>query len=59
MRHLSPERIASLVDEPATVEERTHFELCSLCRADFVAVRRVVASAAAPPENWAEPVATS
>jgi len=47
MQHLSPERIASLVDEPATVQERTHFELCSLCRADFVAVRRIVAGAAA------------
>jgi len=47
MQHLSPERIASLVDEPATVAERTHFELCSLCRADYVAVRRIVAGATA------------
>ena len=46
MQHLSPERIASLVDEPATTAEMTHFELCSRCRADFVAVRRIVASAA-------------
>jgi len=56
MRHLSPERIASLVDEPATVEERTHFELCSLCRADFVAVRRIVASAAAERERPITPL---
>lgn len=47
MQHLSPERIASLVDEPATADERTHFELCSLCRADYVAVRRIVAGAEA------------
>ena len=46
MQHLSPERIAALVDEPATHDERTHLEQCSLCRADFVAVRRIVAAAA-------------
>jgi hypothetical protein len=47
MPHLSPERIAALVDEPATADERTHLELCARCRADFVAVRRIVAAAAA------------
>ena len=26
MPHLSPERIAALVDEPAAADERTHFE---------------------------------
>ena len=46
MPHLSPERIAALVDEPATADERTHFEQCARCRADFVAVRRIVAAAA-------------
>ena len=46
MPHLSPERIAALVDEPATADERTHLERCARCRADFVAVRRIVASAA-------------
>ncbi len=46
MPHLSPERIAALVDEPATANERTHFEQCARCRADFVAVRRIVAAAA-------------
>ena len=46
MPHLSPERIAALVDEPATVDERMHFEQCARCRADFVAVRRIVAAAA-------------
>jgi hypothetical protein len=45
MPHLSPERIAALVDEPATNDERTHFESCARCRADFVAVRRIVAAA--------------
>ena len=46
MPHLSPERIAALVDEPAAADERTHFEQCARCRADFVAVRRIVAAAA-------------
>jgi hypothetical protein len=46
MQHLSPERIAALVDEPATHDERSHFEQCARCRADFVAVRRIVAAAA-------------
>ncbi len=46
MQHLSPERIAALVDEPASADERTHFEQCARCRADFVAVRRIVAAAA-------------
>ena len=46
MQHLSPERIAALVDEPTTPDERTHFEHCGLCRADFVAVRRIVSAAA-------------
>jgi hypothetical protein len=46
MQHLSPERIAALVDEPATQDERHHFEQCARCRADFVAVRRIVAAAA-------------
>ena len=47
MQHLSPERIAALVDESATPDERGHLERCSLCRADFIAVRRIVAAASA------------
>jgi hypothetical protein len=46
MQHLSPERIAALVDEPALSDERQHFEACTRCRADFIAVRRIVAAAA-------------
>ncbi len=46
MQHLSPERIAALVDEPVTHDERAHLEHCARCRADFVAVRRIVAVAA-------------
>jgi hypothetical protein len=46
MQHLSPERIAALVDEPTTLDERSHLEQCARCRADFVAVRRIVAAAA-------------
>ena len=47
MSHLSPERIAALVDEPAMAGEREHLESCARCRADFVAVRRIVSAAAA------------
>jgi hypothetical protein len=46
MQHLSPERIAALVDEPASRDEQQHFESCLRCRADFVAVRRIVEAAA-------------
>jgi hypothetical protein len=46
MQHLSPERIAALVDEPAARDEQQHFESCLRCRADFVAVRRIVEAAA-------------
>lgn len=46
MQHLSPERIAALVDEAATHDERGHLERCAVCRADFIAVRRIVAAAA-------------
>ncbi len=51
MQHLSPERIAALVDEPATLDERHHFEHCALCRADFIAMRRIVAAALAERER--------
>lgn len=56
MRHLSPERIAALVDEEATPDETAHFERCSLCRADFIAMRRIVAAAAAERERPAAPL---
>jgi F0F1-type ATP synthase membrane subunit c/vacuolar-type H+-ATPase subunit K len=59
MQHLSPERIAALVDEPVTLDERSHLEQCARCRADFVAVRRIVVAAAserdrpiAPLTSW-------
>ncbi len=51
MQHLSPERIAALVDEPATLDERHHLEHCALCRADFIAMRRIVAAASAERER--------
>ncbi|MBC7844595.1 MAG: hypothetical protein H7099_19955 [Gemmatimonadaceae bacterium] len=56
MQHLSPERIAALVDEPATHDERTHFEQCARCRADFVAVRRIVAAAASERDRPTAPL---
>ncbi len=56
MSHLSPERIAALVDEPATGTERMHFEQCAHCRADFVAMRRVVEAAGVERERPITPL---
>ena len=56
MPHLSPERIAALVDEPATGLERTHFEQCAHCRADFVAMRRIVEAAGVERERPITPL---
>jgi hypothetical protein len=58
MQHLSPERIAALVDEPVTLDERAHLELCAHCRADFVAVRRIVAAAASERDRPVTPLVT-
>ena len=56
MSHLSPERIAALVGEPAAPDERTHLEQCARCRADFVAVRRIVAAAASERDRPVTPL---
>jgi hypothetical protein len=56
MPHLSPERIAALVDEPASGSERAHFEQCAHCRADFVAMRRIVEAAGAERERPIAPL---
>ena len=56
MQHLSPERIAALVDEAATRDEQEHLERCALCRADFIAIRRIVAAAAAERERPIAPL---
>lgn len=56
MPHLSPEKIAALVDEPATEEERRHLEGCARCRADFIAMRRIVAAAGAERERPIAPL---
>jgi hypothetical protein len=42
MSHLSPERLAALADEPATLLERTHLADCALCAAELVAAQRLV-----------------
>ena len=56
MQHLSPERIAALVDEPATDGERQHLDGCARCRADFIAMRRIVAAAGAERERPIAPL---
>jgi hypothetical protein len=56
MSHLSPERIAALLDEPATRDEQRHFEQCARCRADFVATRRIVEAAASERDRPVTPL---
>ena len=58
MSHLSPERIAALADEPATGIEQTHFEQCAHCRADFVAMRRIVEAAGLERDRPVAPLVT-
>lgn len=56
MQHLSPERIAALVDEPASQDEQGHLERCAPCRADLVAIRRIVVAAGAERDRPVTPL---
>lgn len=42
MQHLTPERIAALADEPATLAERAHLETCADCVAGLTAAQRLI-----------------
>jgi hypothetical protein len=42
MLHITPERIAALADEPATLPERTHLESCMDCTAELVVAQRLM-----------------
>jgi hypothetical protein len=42
MQHLTPERIAALADEPATLAERAHLGECAACNAELAAAQRLV-----------------
>lgn len=42
MYHITPERIAALADEPATLPERTHLSDCVECNANLAAAQRLV-----------------
>jgi hypothetical protein len=60
MSHISPERLAALVDETATPDEASHLAACAPCTAELAAHRRLVRMALtdtpreAPPLNdWA------
>ena len=60
MSHISPERIAALVDETATPEEASHLADCTPCTAELAAHRRLVRLAltdtpreGAPLNDWA------
>lgn len=60
MSHISPERLAALVDETATPEEASHLAACTPCTAELAAHRRLVRMAltdtpreGAPLNDWA------
>ena len=60
MQHISPERLAALVDETATPEEATHLAACAPCTAELASHRRLVRIAmsevpreTAPLNDWA------
>jgi hypothetical protein len=42
MQHLTPERIAALADEPATLTERAHLGSCAACVAELAAAQRLM-----------------
>lgn len=42
MQHLTPERIAALADEPATLVERAHLANCVTCNAELAAAQRLI-----------------
>jgi hypothetical protein len=42
MQHITPERIAALADEPATLHERAHLVDCAACNAELAAAQRLV-----------------
>ncbi len=42
MLHISPERLAALVDETATPDEASHLAVCALCTGELTAHRRLV-----------------
>ena len=45
MQHLTPERIAALADEPATLVERAHLANCVTCNAELAAAQRLTRAA--------------
>ncbi|MBM3906471.1 MAG: hypothetical protein FJ363_00190 [Gemmatimonadetes bacterium] len=60
MSHISPERLAALVDETATPEEASHLAACAPCTAELAAHRKLVRLALtetprenAPLNDWA------
>ena len=60
MLHISPERLAALVDETALPDEATHLAACAPCEAELAAHRRLVRMAltetpreGAPLNDWA------
>ncbi|MHB8837377.1 MAG: hypothetical protein ACYC7F_00290 [Gemmatimonadaceae bacterium] len=56
MLHISPERLAALVDETATPDEASHLAACAACTAEVAAHRRLVRMALTDTPREGEPL---
>lgn len=56
MLHLSPERVAALVDDTPTPSEAAHITTCTVCTAELDAQRRLSRMAAAAQPHSCEPL---
>ncbi|MBW7932219.1 MAG: hypothetical protein H3C62_01140 [Gemmatimonadaceae bacterium] len=56
MSHISPERLAALVDETATPEEASHLADCAPCTSELAAHRRLVRLALTETPHETEPL---
>ncbi len=56
MSHISPERLAALVDETATPDEASHLAACSPCAGELNAQRRLVRLALTEPPREGPPL---
>jgi hypothetical protein len=58
MPHLSPDRLAALVDEGATADEQAHLSGCAACAGELAALRRLAAMTVAERERVGPPLTT-
>ncbi len=58
MPHLPPERLAALVDEPATADEQAHLASCAACLGELAAMRRLATAASNARDEVGPPLTT-